>query len=302
MAQPVRFGLNVDPNTGGLPIAERIARIADVNGLEYVGVQDHPYNSGFVDTMSHLTWLAARTDHVHLFPNVANLALRPPTMLAKQAATIDVLSGGRFELGLGSGGFREAIVGMGGAQRTHAQARQALNEAIDVIRASWAGEPYFFRGRVYRAPSVQPGPRPAHEIGLWLGVIAPRSVRLVGAKADGWSVSAPYAPPARLPALNEIITVAAREAGRDPERIIRLYNVMGLIADADRDAFHGPVPRWVETLTRLYTDYQMNAFVFWPTGDRERQSQLFAEQVVPAVREALAEAAPATEAQPVSAA
>jgi alkanesulfonate monooxygenase SsuD/methylene tetrahydromethanopterin reductase-like flavin-dependent oxidoreductase (luciferase family) len=294
MAQPVRFGLNVDPDTGGLPIAERIARIADTNGLDYVGVQDHPYNSGFVDTFSQLTWLAAKTTHVRLFPNVANLALRPPTMLAKQAATIDLLSDGRFELGLGSGGFREAIAGMGGPLRTPGQGRRALSEAIDIIRASWVGEPFYYRGRIYRAPSVQPGPRPVHEIGIWLGVIAPRSVSLVGATADGWSVSAPYAPPARLPELNDIITSAAQQAGRDPGRIIRLYNVMGLIADVDRDAFHGPVNRWVDTLTRLYTDYQMNTFIYWPTGDRERQSQLFAEQVAPAVREALAEVAAPT--------
>jgi alkanesulfonate monooxygenase SsuD/methylene tetrahydromethanopterin reductase-like flavin-dependent oxidoreductase (luciferase family) len=294
MAQPVRFGLNVDPNTEGLPIAERIAHIADVNGLDYVGVQDHPYNSGFVDTFSQLSWLAAKTNHVHLFPNVANLALRPPTMLAKQAATIDVLCGGRFELGLGSGGFREAIAGMGGPLRTPGQSRRALGEAIDIIRASWAGQPFCYRGRIYRAPSVQPGPRPAHEIGIWLGVIAPRSVSLVGAKADGWSVSAPYAPPARLPELNDIITSAAQQAGRDPDRIIRLYNVMGLVADADRDAFHGPVERWVDTLTKLYADYQMNTFIYWPTGDRERQAQLFAEQVVPGVREAFAEVAAPT--------
>jgi alkanesulfonate monooxygenase SsuD/methylene tetrahydromethanopterin reductase-like flavin-dependent oxidoreductase (luciferase family) len=288
MAQPVRFGLNVDPNTGGLHIAARIARIADTNGLEYVGVQDHPYNSGFVDTLSQIAWLAARTSRVHLFPNVANLALRPPAMLAKQAASIDVLSGGRFELGLGAGGFRDAIAGMGGPLRTPSQARRALSEAVDIVKASWGGEPFYYHGSHYQVPSVQPGPRPAHEIGLWLGVIAPRSVSLVGAKADGWSVSAPYAPPARLPELNEIITIAAQQAGRDPDQIIRLYNVMGLIAPADRDAFHGPVERWVDTLTKLYQDYQMNTFVYWPTGDRERQSQLFAEEVVPAVREALA--------------
>ena len=288
MAQPVRFGLNVDPNTAGLHIAARIARIADTNGVEYVGVQDHPYNSGFLDTLSQITWLAARTNQVHFFPNVANVALRPPAMLAKQAASIDVLSGGRFELGLGAGGFRDAIAGMGGPPRRPSQARRALSEAVDIIQASWAGEPYYYHGAHYQVPSIQPGPRPAHEIGLWLGVIAPRSVSLVGAKADGWSVSAPYAPPARLPELNEIITVAARQARRDPDRIIRLYNVMGLIAPTDRDAFHGPVERWVDTLTKLYADYQMNTFVYWPTGDRERQSQLFAEEVVPAVREALA--------------
>lgn len=286
MALPVRFGLNVDPNTGGLPIA----RIADENGLEYVGIQDHPYNPDFVDTLTQIAWLAARTSRVHLFPNVANLALRPPAMLAKQAATIDVLSGGRFELGLGSGGFRDAIAGMGGAIRTPGQARRALSEAIDLIRASWAGDPLSHQGTHYQAPALRPGPRPAHDIGLWLGVVGPRSAALIGAKADGWSVSAPYVPPPKLAELNAIITESAQKAGREPDRIVRLYNVMGLIAPDDQDAFHGPVERWVETLAMLYTEYQMNTFVFWPSGDRERQSLLFAEQVVPAVRQVLAAA------------
>ena len=93
-------------------------------------------------------------------------------------------------------------------------------------------------------------------------------------------------PPERLPELNEIISAAARDAGRDPGAITRLYNVMGLITAEDRDPFHGPVGRWVETLTTLHAESQMNAFVFWPSGDRERQSRIFAEEVVPAVRAA----------------
>jgi alkanesulfonate monooxygenase SsuD/methylene tetrahydromethanopterin reductase-like flavin-dependent oxidoreductase (luciferase family) len=292
MTQPVKFGLNVDPNTGGLPIAERITAIADASGLDLVGIQDHPYNADFTDTLTLITWLAARTRHVHLFPNVANLPLRPPVMLAKQAATIDMLSSGRFELGLGAGAFADGIAGMGGPRRSAGQARGALSEAIDIIRASWAGQPYSYQGSHYQVPGAQPGPRPAHDIGLWLGVAGPRAVQLVGAKADGWSVSAPYVPPDRLPELNQIITSAAREAGRDPAAITRLYNVMGLITPQDQDAFNGPVERWAETLTTLHTESQMNAFVFWPTGDRERQSRLFAEQVVPAVRESLARFAP----------
>jgi alkanesulfonate monooxygenase SsuD/methylene tetrahydromethanopterin reductase-like flavin-dependent oxidoreductase (luciferase family) len=176
---------------------------------------------------------------------------------------------------------------MGGPRRTPGQARAALSEAIDIIRASWAGEPFSFQGTYYQAPAVQPGPRPAHPVGLWLGVAGPRAAALVGAKADGWSVSAPYVPPERLPELNDIITTAALEENRDPERITRLYNVMGLITAEDRGPFHGPAERWIETLTSLYTDYQMNAFVFWPSGDRERQSRIWAEEVVPAAREAL---------------
>ena len=287
MAKPAAFGLNVDPNTTGLAIAGRIAAIADEAGLEYVGIQDHPYLPDFLDTFSLITWLASRTSQVHLFPNVANLPLRPPAMLAKQAASIDVLSGGRFELGLGAGGFTDRIAGLGGPRRSPAEARAALSEAIDIIRASWAGEPYSYQGSYYQVPGARPGPRPAHDIGLWLGVAGPRAIQLVGAKADGWSVSAPYVPPDRLPELNQIITSAARDAGRDPAAITRLYNVMGLITSQDRDAFNGPVERWAETLTTLHTESQMNAFVFWPTGDRERQSRLFAEQVVPAARESL---------------
>lgn len=287
MAQPAAFGLNVDPNAGGLAIAGRIAAIADSAGLEYVGIQDHPYNADFLDTFTVLTWLAARTSRVHLFPNVANLPLRPPAMLAKQAATIDVLSGGRFELGLGAGAFADGIAGLGGPRRTPGEARAALSEAIDIIRASWAAEPFSFEGTYYQAPGVQPGPPPAHPVGLWLGVKGPRAAALVGAKADGWSVSAPYVPPEQLTELNDIITGAALEESRDPDQITRLYNVMGLISADDQDRFHGPVERWTETLVSLYTDYQMNAFVFWPSGDRERQSRIFAEEVVPAAREAL---------------
>ena len=67
MAQPPAFGLNVDPHASGLAIAGRIAAIADSAGLEYVGVQDHPYNPDFLDTFSVITWLAARTSRVHLF-------------------------------------------------------------------------------------------------------------------------------------------------------------------------------------------------------------------------------------------
>jgi hypothetical protein len=61
-----------------------------------------------------------------------------------------------------------------------------------------------------------------------------------------------------------------------------------LITPESRDMFHGPKGRWIDTLTTLYTDYQMNTFVFWPSGDRERQSSIFAKEVVRAVRATLA--------------
>ena len=288
MNRPVAFGLNVDPNTDGLATAARIAAIADTSGLEYAGIQDHPYSPDLVDTLTQITWLAAHTNQVHLFPNVADLPLRPPAMLAKQAATIDILSGGRFELGLGAGAYHDGIAGLGGPRRTTGQARQALGEAIDIIRASWAGQPYSYEGQYYQVPQAQPGPRPAHDIGIWLGVSGPRAARLLGAKADGWSVTANYVPPERARELGDIITDAAAEAARDPARIVRLYNLMGLITPASQDLLHGPAGQWIDTLAMLYTDVGMNTFVYWPDEDRERQSSIFAEEIAPAVRMALA--------------
>ena len=287
MTQRVRFGLNADPNIGGVAIAERITAIADSHGLELVGMQDHPYNDGFLDTFTLLTWLASKTASVHFVTNVANLPLRPPVMLAKQAATMDVLSGGRFELGLGAGAFWEGIAGMGGPHRAPRTALESLSEAIDILRSFWAGEPFGFRGEHYQAPSVRPAPKPAHGMRIWLGVRGPRAVRLAGAKADGWMVSSPMVTPDLLAELNEILTEGAEETGRDPAAITRLYNVMGLITSENKDDFNGPVERWVDTLTSLYTESGMNAFIYWPSGDRERQSRMFAAEVVPAVRSAL---------------
>src|SRR5258708_23353832 len=127
-------------------------------------------------------------------------------MLAKQAATIDVLSAGRFELGLGAGAFADGIAGMGGPRRSAGQARGALSEAIDIIRASWAGEPYSYQGSYYQVPGARPGPCPAHDIGLWLGGVGPRAIQPPRAQTDGWSVSPPHAPPDPVPHLHPIIT------------------------------------------------------------------------------------------------
>src|SRR5438046_8854797 len=94
-----------------------VASIADEVGFDLIGVQDHPYQWRFFDTMTLLTAMAMRTHRITLFPDVASLPMRAPAVLAKASASLDVLSGGRFELGLGAGGFWEALKAMGGAVR-----------------------------------------------------------------------------------------------------------------------------------------------------------------------------------------
>jgi len=91
-------------------------------------------------TWTLLSMVAATTSRVGLFPDVANLPLRPPAVLAKAAASLDVLSGGRFELGLGAGGFWDAIEAFGGPRRSPSESYAALAEVIEVIRKVWSGE------------------------------------------------------------------------------------------------------------------------------------------------------------------
>src|SRR2546426_6992016 len=107
--QPVRFGVFVTPEATERPL--QMAALADELGYEVVGVQDHPYQRRFFDTWTLLTAIAMRTEHITVFPDVANLPLRPPAVLAKAAATLDLLSGGRVELGLGAGGVLGGVKG-----------------------------------------------------------------------------------------------------------------------------------------------------------------------------------------------
>src|SRR6202165_5210115 len=188
-----------------LPVSMRpmrpleLAVRAEELGIDLIGAQDHPYQRRFYDVWTLLTAIAMRTTRVSVFPDVANLPLRPPAMLAKAAASLDLLSGGRAELGLGAGGFWEAIKAMGGSVRTPGESVAALEEAIQIIRLMWSGERGVrFEGKFYQLDGVNTGPKPAHPIGIWLGAYKPRMLSLVGRAADGWVPSLGYVQPADL--------------------------------------------------------------------------------------------------------
>src|SRR4051812_48247085 len=185
--RPVEFGVFPSPDTAELDQILTLAAIADREGLDLIGIQDHPYQRRFLDTWMLMSAVLARTTRVRVFPDVANLPLRPPAVLAKSAASLDQMSGGRFELGLGAGGFWEAITAMGGPNRSKREAVDALVEAIAVIRLMWSDERSVrYPGTYYQLAGVKPGPQPAHDIGIWLGAVGPRMLALVGRLADGW--------------------------------------------------------------------------------------------------------------------
>jgi len=277
----IKFGYFLIPNADAplLSIAQEVERL----GLDYIAVQDHPYQRRFVDTWTLLSMIAATTSRIGLFPDVANLPLRPPAVMAKAAASLDVLSGGRFELGLGAGGFWDAIEAYGGPRRTPGDALAAMEEAIEVIRKVWSGERNLrFEGQHYRLRGAHSGPVPAHPIGIWLGVTGPRALKLAGKVADGW-VPSFRGDLKKIAEMTKRLDDAAAESGRDPVSIRRILNVNGVITDgASNGMLQGPVNQWADELTDLTITYGFDTFIFW--GEGEGQLQRFAEQVVPAVR------------------
>ena len=286
--RPLELGLSLVPQGADLELLRSLAVRADELGLDLIGIQDHPYQWRFLDTWTLIADLLARTERLSIFPDVANLPLRPPAMLAKQAASLDVLSGGRFELGLGAGAFWEAIGAMGGPVRSGGEALRALEEAIRIIRAFWSGERTIrFDGEHYSVRGLHPGPAPAHAIGIWLGVGKPRALALTGRLADGWVPSLAWATPDLVPDMQRRIDDAAVGAGRDPSEIRRVFNVGGMIVDGPtRGLLQGPPEHWVETLLGFSGELGFDTFVFWPEDDPFGQLERYASEVVPAVRAA----------------
>lgn len=290
LGRPVQFGIFSSPDAHELAQTVERVQLAERPGLDIVGVQDHPYQRRFLDTFSLIGHLAAKTDRIRFFPDVAHLPLRPPAMLAKQAASLDVLSGGRFELGLGAGGFDQASEAMGAVHREPAEKLAALAEAIEILRAFWTARERGIRhaGEHYRLGGVKAGPSPQHMIGIWVGASGPKMLDLIGRTADGWVPSSPFVPPDRLVAGQQRIDAAANAAGRDPADIRRIYNVSGSITAGPAGAWlQGPAGHWVEELAALVLDVGIDTFVFWAEGDQTQQLHAWAE-VATGVREAVA--------------
>lgn len=232
---PLQFATFITPVNSPPQQAVKLAQLSEELGFDLVTFQDHPYQPAFHDTWTLMSWVAASTERVRIAANVHNLPMRQPAVLARSIASLDLLSGGRIELGLGTGGFWDAIEAMGGRRLTPGESVSALDEAIDVIRGIWDPAdrtPLRVDGEFYRLAGAKLGPAPAHPVQIWLGAYKPRMLRIVGTKADGWLPSLGFLKPGDLAAGNAAIDAAAVGAGRDPRDIRRVLNVGSLSANA----------------------------------------------------------------------
>ncbi len=273
----IQFGTFITPKSADPHHVVALAELSDTLGFDIATFQDHPYQPALLDAWSLLAFVAARTKRIRLAANVSNLPLRLPILLARASTTIDLLSGGRFELGLGAGGFWDAIEAVGGRRLTAGHSVDALEEAIQVIRALWAvDEPGGARvdGEFYSVNGAKRGPATPQPISITIGAYGPRMLNLTGRLADGWVPSFGYLKSMdALAEMNAKIDDSARDAGRAPEDIRRWLNI-----DAEKAT--------TERLVRLATEFGISGFIL--ASDEAAVIERFAGEVIPAVREHVA--------------
>lgn len=285
----LKYGLFLNPDASDPQEVLRVARLADSLGLDFVAIQDHPYQSAHLESVALLSTIAATTEQITVQPHVISLPLRMPALLAKEFATVDLLTGGgRTELGLGAGAFWQAIQAFGGPVRTPGAAVKALEEAIAIIKGMWTPAlSVKVQGEHYTVRNVRPGPFPTSPIPIGVGAVGPRMLNLIGRLADDWLVSG-YATLEQLAEGNRLIDEAALSAGRTPGAIRRTYglNESGLGKPTAPETLHAQV--WIDRGTQLALEYGVSRFWVVPIeGSWDHTLHFIAEEVAPAVREAV---------------
>ncbi|HVB41161.1 MAG TPA: TIGR03619 family F420-dependent LLM class oxidoreductase [Streptosporangiaceae bacterium] len=179
------------------------------------GYDMEPVYHSVLDPLTALAYAAAVTTTIRLGVAVVNAPYVSPAYLAKQATTVDILSRGRLDLGIGLGWMPEEFTLTGGSMQRRGARTQ---EYVRVLRTLWGAQPAEFSGEFYTVPKGSVAPAPVQPGGppILLGGMAPRALRRVGQIADGW-VTSSRTDLSRIGESIGIVREAAAEAGRDPE-------------------------------------------------------------------------------------
>jgi alkanesulfonate monooxygenase SsuD/methylene tetrahydromethanopterin reductase-like flavin-dependent oxidoreductase (luciferase family) len=182
------------------------ARHAEANGFTGISLIDHltpPLADQWpmFDAIVAATWLAARTERLGIGHLVLCDAMRHPAVLAKEIVTLDHASGGRFELGIGSGSVPAELKSFGVFSGRMNERIDRLGETLAVLRALWSGEIVDFDGQYHQVHGVQQQPTPLGRIPIVIGGAGPRTMQLVAQYADWWNVT--LVDIARIDALRE---------------------------------------------------------------------------------------------------
>lgn len=224
------------------------ARAAEVAGLGSVWLSDHLFVSlarwggpdedqeGF-EPLAALAGLAGATERVRLGTLVLCPHLRPPGVLAKALATVDVLSEGRLTVGIGAGWF-EPEYAAAGLEFPSAPRRVArLAETVEVLRLAFTGEPFDHQGQHVQMERMVCLPRPVQRPGppIWIGGSGDRLLEVAGRHADGWNAGGWSGTVADFVERAAALDRSCAKAGRDPATIVRSVNRLALVGEDEAD-------------------------------------------------------------------
>jgi probable F420-dependent oxidoreductase len=286
------FGTSVVPTVGGRTDPVEDALHAEELGFDLVTCWDHLHgDTPSFETWTLLTWIASRTERIRIGTNVLGLPYRHPTVTAKMGETLHRLSGGRLILGMGGGGSNTEFRSWGLDARSPGEKVDALQEAIELIRALWTQAEVTYEGFHFRTERAQLEPKPDTPIPIWVGAYGRRSVAVTGRLADGWIPSMTYMPPDRAVRMRERLRRAAEEAGRDPSEITCAYNIVVLVQEGAQDPSGRVLAGAPDDVARRLAEITKRGFTclnLWPRGDRIEGRERLGKEVIPAVRDMVA--------------
>jgi alkanesulfonate monooxygenase SsuD/methylene tetrahydromethanopterin reductase-like flavin-dependent oxidoreductase (luciferase family) len=234
------FGLKSPVQFTGIDTLRRSWVAAEEGGFDHCWVFDHfapmgPVRTGEVfEAWTLLGALAQATTRIRFGTLVTGNTNRPPAFLAKMAATVDHLSGGRLEFGFGAGGDDFVDQMMGRPLRPPAERIARWAEACEILRLLWTESTVDYRGQHYTLTGATSDPKPLRRLPMWLGSNGKRlGLRVVAQHADVWvSASLPGTPVAELARISAILDQHCESIGRDPASI-RRCSQFWLPADPD---------------------------------------------------------------------
>lgn len=251
-----------------------------------VGHQMGPVYRSVQDPTVTLAYLAGVTERIRLGLAVVNLPFYAPVLLAKQLATLQDVSGGRLDAGLGLGWLPEEFTASGVPMERRGKRAE---EYVELLRRLWSDEVVEHKGEFYQLPPVHQDPKPRSVPPILLGGAAPAALKRAGRLADGWISSSR----ADLSAIDEqiyIVKEAAREAGRDPSALRFVIRGVTQVRTADGEALTGSyekIRRDVEALadkgvTEVFHDLNFDPEIGNPDAD-PRESMRRAEEALDAL-------------------
>ncbi len=227
------FGVHTGPQNCTYEDLREVWQLADRSGFHWVSIWDHFYPAivgGDVrgpcfEAVSIMTALAAETKRVRVGSLVYCMAYRHPAVLANAMATLDHVSGGRMELGLGAGWSQMEFDAYGIPFLPIKDRLDQLEEGVQIIRGMFTQETTSFRGKHYQVTEARCEPKPMqHHPRIWLGGQGEkRLLRMTAKYADGWNV--PFLSPEIYAHKNAVLTQWCEHEGRPPEKVVRTINV-----------------------------------------------------------------------------